>query len=289
VVSVAAVEPPEFDVQDRVSAHIPNMEALFARLAGLRMMVLSGLRGQSAASDVRFLFDRLAHDAMLLVPDQATNLEALRARAHRLIKLRDSDQRLSAARSLVDDTAALLALAYAEQDSPALAARNPHPKRLGMTWIVTGLILLVMLLGRAAYTPIFLGRYIFPNHYQRIGDLRELKTSLQSYRAKTGHYPMSADNGNSWNGLQWKGDPSDWIPGLAPTYIPRLPSDPRSLGNPYNQYVYKSDGTDYKLLSLVPEDCALAVSVDPALSDPGRNVFKQCYAYGYWTPGAVGW
>jgi hypothetical protein len=76
---------------------------------------------------------------------------------------------------------------------------------------------------------------------------------------------------------------------MAPTYLATIPRDPRQDENPYNQYIYKSNGEEYKLLALVPEDCQYTIKHYPKLSDPPRNVYNQCYAYGYWTPGAELW
>jgi hypothetical protein len=130
---------------------------------------------------------------------------------------------------------------------------------------------------------------VFPHHWRRLADLDSLKTALERYHQNMGSYPGSADAGTSWNGVGWKGAVEDWLPGLAPSFIPGLPADPRGSENPYNQYVYKSDGRDYKLLSLVPEDCDLIVRQRPSMSDPARNVYNQCYAVGFWTPGAAAW
>ena len=40
-----------------------------------------------------------------------------------------------------------------------------------------------------------------------------------------------------------------------------------------------------KLISHGPEDCATVKSKYPSLIDPARD----CWAFGYWTPGAVNW
>ncbi len=72
--------------------------------------------------------------------------------------------------------------------------------------------------------------------------LVQVRTALENYYSANGSYPVSA---GTWD------NQSNWIPGLAPTYISKLPVDP--LGgaatiptcatNGYNrQFIYFSDG-----------------------------------------------
>jgi hypothetical protein len=51
------------------------------------------------------------------------------------------------------------------------------------------------------------------------------------------------------------------------------------------QYIYNSNGADYKLISNYPEDCDSVKRMNPALIDPTRN----CWVYGFWTKGAISW
>jgi hypothetical protein len=121
------------------------------------------------------------------------------------------------------------------------------------------------------------------NQKRRIADLGRLREALERYRADHGGYPESAlfDGKQSDFGLSRP----DWIQGLAPGYLARLPADPRWDGAPYHQYLYCSDGVDYKLLSHLPEDIDIVAGIRPDMIDPNNT----CSAYGYWTPGARTW
>src|SRR3989338_4357057 len=63
-----------------------------------------------------------------------------------------------------------------------------------------------------------------------------------------------------------------WVPNLAPTYIRRLPSDPAD-DNGNRSYLYRSDGSNYKVLSHYPhtDGCTLGDLKD-TLYDPARTV-----------------
>ena len=54
--------------------------------------------------------------------------------------------------------------------------------------------------------------------------------------------------------------------------------------------VYRSDGTDYKLIAQRTGDCSVIRQLNPKLVDPKRDYGPgDCVAYGYWTSGAEGW
>jgi hypothetical protein len=72
---------------------------------------------------------------------------------------------------------------------------------------------------------------------------------------------------------------------LVPEYLEQLPRDPRGNDVPDQQYLYRSDGKDYKLISHSPEDYTFVRASRPELIDPVR----EGWAYGFWTEGAVGW
>lgn len=133
-------------------------------------------------------------------------------------------------------------------------------------------------------------RLALANFRQRVRDFGVLATALEAYRRAQGAYPLSEGNGEKWSGIGWAdADPARWLQGLVPAHLPRLPRDPRRTLIPHAQYVYRSDGQDYKLIALLPEDCNRAVRRRPELSDPVRNVNGICAAYGVWTAGAKEW
>lgn len=119
---------------------------------------------------------------------------------------------------------------------------------------------------------------------ERKNTLRKLQGSLEQYFADNGSYP---DTGGAW----YSSDPNDnscclapggdWIPGLTPSYIQSLPSDP--LGGTSNivggggcgsfkrAYMYRSDGQEYKLLAHCSmENSSELNDVSSPLCDPNR-------------------
>ena len=116
---------------------------------------------------------------------------------------------------------------------------------------------------------------------KRVGDLVTLNDALQAYHKKHGAFPVAAGLG----GLPDRG--AAWIPGLAPEFIAELPRDPSmSADKDGPQYVYVSDGKDYKLLA---QNVSLVggtnVEVLGVKIDRSRKPTMECAAFGFWTPG----
>jgi hypothetical protein len=115
---------------------------------------------------------------------------------------------------------------------------------------------------------------------KRVEDLTLLKGALEKYMKQHGQYPKS----QGVDGLHstWGRSGQDWIADLVPDYIDKLPRDPRNSELTEQQYLYISDGTDYKLIAHYPENCELVKANLPQLVDPIRD----CWAIGFWTDGA---
>ncbi len=114
-----------------------------------------------------------------------------------------------------------------------------------------------------------------------IADLAQLKTALELYYNDNNAYPSTSGR---YDGLYscWGNSTTDWIPGLAPNYIPTLPRSPNNSTNCGDNYIYRSDnGTDYKLIWHGPQDCAGVKAQAPGIIDPVRD----CWAYGNWSTG----
>ena len=116
---------------------------------------------------------------------------------------------------------------------------------------------------------------------RRVSDLVTINDALKAYFKKNGSYPAASGQG----GFVERG--AAWIPGLAPEFLPELPLDPAAsaeAGGP--QYVYASDGKDYKLLahnvSLVG---STSVEVLGVKIDMTRQPTMENASFGYWTPG----
>ncbi len=145
--------------------------------------------------------------------------------------------------------------------------------------------------GALAVAVAFFGLWL-PLHarYDRnFSDLQEIRSALESYRAAHGAYPVSRGwsagfNPNGYLGPDAYSGP-DWVPGLVPDYLTQLPQDPRNRIDQRTQYLYCSDGKDYKLISNGAYDCYQISKRFPERIDPVR----YCIAYGYWTDGAHSW
>jgi hypothetical protein len=254
---------------------------LLERLSALRLAVIGGLVGRCEPEEFYHLATNLLEDVKVYEPSlQTSQLDQLIAK---VAKARDGDTRLTAAQTWVDGLSLLLSERIDERAIWKLAPQRP-PRLL----IFLILAVLVLLLGTTWYRQTFIDEFVFPNRKQRLADLRSIVQALEAFRVDRGAYPVSAGGGKEWSGYLWSGTGEAWIVGLAGIYIPKLPRDPRNAVTRYMQYVYKSDGQKYKLLSLLPEDCSATIVAMPELSDPSRNGHR-CTSYGYWTQGAERW
>lgn len=121
-------------------------------------------------------------------------------------------------------------------------------------------------------------------YLQRKQDLENLKAALEKYHNDKGSYPLS----QGFNGLYsiWGSSDKNWIPGLTPKFLKTLPRDPSLSEEKTPQYIYYSNGTDYKLLSHgAGASTSIAQRLEAQLVDPTRKT----YAFGFWTPGAKDW
>ena len=116
---------------------------------------------------------------------------------------------------------------------------------------------------------------------KRVQDLVTINDALKAFQAKHGAFPQAA----ALAGLNERG--ANWIPGLAPDFLKEIPRDPQHGST--TQYVYVSDGANYKLLaagvSLVgsPNVEVLGIKLDPT-----RNPTAENASFGFWTPGFAG-
>lgn len=122
---------------------------------------------------------------------------------------------------------------------------------------------------------------------KRIVDLHRIVIALEQYKRQEKMYPPSVSSGNEWDILLSEtGEVNrNWISGLVPNYLPSLPVNVGENKLYLGQYLYKSNGANYKLIAYRPSDCEFIKSKLPAIIDPRRD----CSAYGFWTAGAVTW
>lgn len=138
---------------------------------------------------------------------------------------------------------------------------------------------------------------------RRLADLNTIKKALEMYRIEKGVYPDTGGKTNSYWACTQTGYPQneDWIPGLVPDYISKLPNDPRNPSNCAYDYNFRSDPQNYKLIARGPEDCKRIELKYPDLIDKYAQVGnppvnRDCdktnqadQAFGYWTEGAKEW
>jgi len=115
---------------------------------------------------------------------------------------------------------------------------------------------------------------------KRVQDLVTINDALKAYHKAQGAYPVASGLG----GILDRG--ANWIPGLT-DILPELPRDPAmSMDRSGPQYVYASDGKDYKLIAL---NVSLVGSTNPAVLgiriDTTRNPTQENAAFGFWTEG----
>jgi hypothetical protein len=116
---------------------------------------------------------------------------------------------------------------------------------------------------------------------KRVSDLVSINDALKAYHSRHGSFPKA----EGLSGYVQRG--AAWIPGLAPDFIKVLPRDPAQSDDPSApQYLYASNGADYKLLA---HGVALAggtnVEVLGVRIDPSRNPTAERASFGFWTEG----
>jgi type II secretory pathway pseudopilin PulG len=118
---------------------------------------------------------------------------------------------------------------------------------------------------------------------RRMSDMAALRGALASYQAKNGKYPPQ----NPQDLAIGISDPAgaNGIDALVPLYISAIPRDPQNLNQLNRQYLYFSNGSDYKLVAHGTEDIGWVIKNRPELIDPVRPTV----AYGIWTAGAAKW
>jgi prepilin-type N-terminal cleavage/methylation domain-containing protein len=125
---------------------------------------------------------------------------------------------------------------------------------------------------------------------KRRADLHALAVALQVYYSENGAYPTT---GGVWTGEQsaYGSHTTDYVPGLAPNYLDKLPNDPR-VGVTYAPcnnstrvgYLYRSNGADYKLLAYCSPEGTMNLPSD-SFYDP----IRASYAWQISSPGGANW
>ena len=116
---------------------------------------------------------------------------------------------------------------------------------------------------------------------KRVKDLVSINDALKAYHAQHGSYPKA----EGLSGFSERGPA--WIPGITPDFLPELPRDPEHSSDKSGpQYVYASDGKDYKLLAQsVSLIGGTSVEVLGVRIDPTRQPTAENAAFGFWSAG----
>lgn len=121
---------------------------------------------------------------------------------------------------------------------------------------------------------------------RRLSDLHSMQLALELYASSNnGAYPASAGWQGTCSSFQSKGTTgaNGYVPNLAPTYIPVLPTDPQPVGT-YGCYIYNSNGTDYMLMAYqTVESYTTANNPEKRPTQPAEADFSL------YTSGAAGW
>ena len=115
-------------------------------------------------------------------------------------------------------------------------------------------------------------------------DLKTLNHAVLQYYAINNSYP---DTSGSWRYQANAGD--NFIPGIKPGLLATLPHDKTNSGT--YSYVYRSNGTDYKLLRHTTSESAGGTGL-PTIERSNNPLFdaqRATWAWGYWSSGAANW
>lgn len=115
-------------------------------------------------------------------------------------------------------------------------------------------------------------------------DIRNLDGLVKQYYALNGSYPNTS---GSWRYQSSMGN--NFIPGLVPDHASSLPQD--KVNNGQYSYVYRSDGTDYKILrhTLSEANGGTGLPTIERTNNPRYDAVRSTHAWGYWTSGAASW
>lgn len=119
----------------------------------------------------------------------------------------------------------------------------------------------------------------FPHFDRRMRDLEQIVAAVEDQKDRTGQYPVS--RGEVFNPGT---GPRSWISGIdRAEWIP--PIDPAASDEASRQYLYISDGQNFKVVAHGTEDAGYVAKARPEIMDPVR----PSWAYGFWTEGGVQW
>jgi general secretion pathway protein G len=118
---------------------------------------------------------------------------------------------------------------------------------------------------------------------ERLINMKDMQVSVERYYDANNQYPSTENQwwGNcSAFGSHPATGPTGYVPGLSPTYLPKLPIDPRQTAG--SCYLYNSDGLNYMILAYGTVEGAVPAQYQ-------RPAYPSEQDYAIYTPGASGW
>jgi prepilin-type N-terminal cleavage/methylation domain-containing protein len=102
---------------------------------------------------------------------------------------------------------------------------------------------------------------------KRQTDLRILQTAIAQYKQEFGQYPEAGTDANG-DGFSSEAEDTNYIVGLTPDFITRLPNDPKRGTQPGFSYRTNTNRTVYKLM--------LSGTVETEIVNTYAHEFKSC-------------
>jgi prepilin-type N-terminal cleavage/methylation domain-containing protein len=130
-----------------------------------------------------------------------------------------------------------------------------HPRRAFTLVEIIVVVTIISILSGTVYFAVSEGADVARDK-ERQADLLRLQAAIELYKLKHTRYPAGCRGAGNWSGEQGTdfactGGSNQYIIGLVPDFIDRLPVDPRRGGCDTDcgyAYVTNSDGTVYKLI-----------------------------------------
>ena len=149
--------------------------------------------------------------------------------------------------------------------------------------IVELLIVIVVIAVLAAITIVayngIQARALFSSYQS---DIKIIDKAIKMYHADNGNYPHTGTTGSCWTN-QATGT-GNFITGLAPIYISKVPSTPaHNGGNNYYAYCFTAYGADYKVIRLVVGGQTLPTI--ESTGNPNIDPTRPTRGWGFWSAG----
>ncbi len=129
----------------------------------------------------------------------------------------------------------------------------------------------------------------------RKSDLKSLQLAIELYKAQNGSYPSAGCSRGAgiWTGPSASyGSCTEYIANLVPSFIPALPQNPSPTGT---GYLYRTDGSSYKILILDSVESNLVTSFGdefarcPSQTGSCTSLAAIANTYAVYSAGAEGW